>query len=89
MSMVMITVAGVPPESGTAVGAEEPVADVFEGVVHPLPVMPLIRGLRPAARPGPSTVLTRGLAKGPSRACSLAPRAPVSRRVPAQDPSPR
>ena len=25
-----------------SLGAEEPVADVFEGVVHPLPVMPLI-----------------------------------------------
>ena len=40
MSMVMMRVAGVPPESGIAVGAEESVADVFEGVVHPLPVMP-------------------------------------------------
>ena len=49
----MITVAGVPPESGSAVGAEESVADVFEGVVHPLPVMPFIRGFdQPPVRPG-------------------------------------
>ena len=32
-------------------------------------------------------MLVRGLAKGPSRACSLVPRVPVSRKVPAQDPS--
>ena len=86
--MVMITVAGVPPDIRQRVGAEESVADVFEGVVHPLPVMPLIRGFdQPPVRAG--DVLTRGLARGPSRACSLPPREPVSRRVPAQDPSPR
>ena len=68
------------------VGAEESVADVFEGVVHPLPVVPLIRGFdQPPVRA--VTRLVRGFAKGPSRACSLAPRGPVSRSVPAQDPS--
>ena len=87
MSMVMMRVAGVPPASGIGVGAEESVADVFEGVVHPLPVMPEI-GLfdQPPVR-GPLTRLIRGFAKGPSTAWSLAPRAPVSRRVPVQDPS--
>ena len=40
-----ITVAGVPPDSGKVSRAEEPVADVFQCVVHPLPVMPLIRRL--------------------------------------------
>ena len=38
---------------GHGVGAEESVADVFEGVVHPLPVVPLIRGFdQPSVRPG-------------------------------------
>ena len=49
----MITVAGVPTRIRDRVGAEESVADVFQGVVHPLPVVPLIRGLdQPPVRAG-------------------------------------
>ena len=68
-----------------SVGAQESVADVFEGVVHPLPVGAGVGGRRPGRRSGRARCC--GLASGSSSAWSLAPASPVSRNSPAHAPS--
>ena len=78
--MVTMTVAGVPPESGQGVGAEQPVADVFEGVV---PALPERAAHPPLSRPGRCGVSPAGRGWPPASPRS----APVSRNSPRYAPS--